>query len=91
MSLSRSVVRNTWWNLLGWTLPILVALFAIPPLIRGLGAERFGILAVAWAVMGYFALFDLGRSFERSEHASQKVIHSPSPKGNRDSPNILRV
>ena len=71
MSLSRSVVRNTWWNFLGWTLPILVALFAIPPLIRGLGAERFGILAVAWAVMGYFALFDLGLGKATTKFASE--------------------
>ena len=40
--------------------PVLVALFALPPLIAGLGAERFGFLTLAWLVIGYFNLFDLG-------------------------------
>ena len=32
----------------------------IPPLIRGLGADRFGILALGWATVGYFGLFEFG-------------------------------
>lgn len=55
-----SIVRNTRWNFLGFAFPIVVALFAIPALINGLGAQRFGVLAMGWAVMGYFALFDFG-------------------------------
>jgi O-antigen/teichoic acid export membrane protein len=43
-------------------LPIIVAIVAIPPLVRGLGAERFGILTLAWAAIGYFSLFELGLS-----------------------------
>jgi O-antigen/teichoic acid export membrane protein len=39
---------------------MLVALFCIPILIRGLGNERFGVLALAWALIGYASLFDLG-------------------------------
>jgi O-antigen/teichoic acid export membrane protein len=35
-------------------------LLVVRPLLHGLGAERFGILALAWAVMGYFALCDFG-------------------------------
>lgn len=41
-------------------MPMLVAILAIPPLIGLLGTERFGVLALAWAVMGYFGLFDFG-------------------------------
>jgi len=37
-----------------------VALFTIPVLIRSLGKERFGMLALAWLLVGYFGLFDLG-------------------------------
>lgn len=39
---------------------MVVALFAIPSLISGLGVERFGVLTLAWLVVGYFSLFDLG-------------------------------
>jgi O-antigen/teichoic acid export membrane protein len=37
-----------------------VAILAIPPLVRGLGPDRFGVLMLAWALIGYFSLFDLG-------------------------------
>ncbi len=54
------VAANAAWNLAGLGLPVLVALLTIPPLIRALGTERFGVLAIAWAFVGYFSLFDLG-------------------------------
>jgi O-antigen/teichoic acid export membrane protein len=34
--------------------------FSIPPLIRALGIDRFGVLTLAWMVIGYFSFFDLG-------------------------------
>jgi len=54
------LARNTIWNLLGQTLPMAVGLVTIPLLVRGMGAERFGVLSLAWIVVGYFSLFDLG-------------------------------
>lgn len=51
---------NSVYNVLGETLPMAVGLWAIPALIRILGTERFGLLTIAWAVIGYFSLFDLG-------------------------------
>jgi O-antigen/teichoic acid export membrane protein len=39
---------------------MLVALGTIPALIRTLGADRFGILTLAWMLIGYCSLFDLG-------------------------------
>lgn len=54
--------RNVLLNLVGWGIPAALALVAIPVLVRGYGASRFGVLAIAWAVIGYFGLFDLGLS-----------------------------
>ena len=54
------LARNTVWNLLGQVAPMGVALFAIPMLIHHIGTDRFGILTIAWMVVGYFSLFDLG-------------------------------
>lgn len=54
------LARNAVFNLAGQSAPMLVALFAIPTLIHGLGTDRFGILTLAWMVIGYFTLFDLG-------------------------------
>jgi O-antigen/teichoic acid export membrane protein len=47
-------------NLLAQVLPAVVAVVAIPFLVRGMGAERFGILSIAWVVLGSSAIFDLG-------------------------------
>lgn len=56
----RLLARNTLWNLLGSGAPALVALVAIPILIRHIGVSRFGVLSIIWTVVGYFSLFDLG-------------------------------
>lgn len=56
----RRLARNTLWNLMGLGAPMLAALIATPLLIRGLGVDRFGVLTMAWGIIGYFSLFDLG-------------------------------
>lgn len=56
----KALARNSLVNLAGFALPLLVGLIAIPPILRGLGIERFGVLTLAWALIGYFSLFDLG-------------------------------
>lgn len=48
------------WNMAGRVLPMLVALATIPLLIRGMGTDRFGVLMLVWAIIGYFSLFDFG-------------------------------
>jgi O-antigen/teichoic acid export membrane protein len=54
------LARNSVLNLLGQGVPFLAAVIAIPLLIRGLGTARFGVLTLAWIVIGYFSLFDFG-------------------------------
>lgn len=54
------LARNTSLNLIGRIAPLLVALVTMPYVIRHLGPDRFGLLSLAWMVVGYFALFDLG-------------------------------
>jgi O-antigen/teichoic acid export membrane protein len=56
----RLLARNTIWNLLGLLLPLAVGVMAVPVLIRGMGVARVGLLSLAWVVIGYFSLFDLG-------------------------------
>src|ERR1700683_1084822 len=55
-----SLARNTVWNIAGQAIPLAVAMAAIPYVVHGLGPERFGILAVAWLLLGNFALLDFG-------------------------------
>lgn len=56
----RLLARNTIWNLLGQLSPMVVALVTVPVLVRHFGISRFGVLTLAWSVIGYFSLFDLG-------------------------------
>lgn len=67
------LARNTIWNLIGLGAPLLVALFAIPLLIKGLGTARFGVLTLSWAVVGYFSLFDLGLGRALTKLVAEKL------------------
>jgi O-antigen/teichoic acid export membrane protein len=55
-----ALTRNVIWNFAGEGAPVIAAVVAIPLLIHHAGAERFGVLSIAWAMIGYFGLFDLG-------------------------------
>jgi len=57
---NKLIVRNTALNFFGLALPLAVGFVTIPLVVRALGTERFGILALVWVVFGYFGLFDLG-------------------------------
>lgn len=55
-----SIGRHTAYNLLGFLIPALLGLIAVPAYLALIGTERFGVMALAWLVLGYFGLFDLG-------------------------------
>ena len=67
------LARNVLWNLLGTGAPLLVGIVAIPILIEGLGAARFGVLTLAWMVVGYFSLFDLGLGRALTKLVAEKL------------------
>src|SRR5258708_16077863 len=69
----RLLARNVIWNLIGNGAPMLVAVFCIPLLIRGLGKDRFGVLALAWALIGYASLFDLGLGRALTQLVAKKL------------------
>ncbi len=72
--LSRKLLaRNSLLNLLGSVLPVLVAIIAIPILVRGIGTERFGILSLVWMFVGYFSLFDLGLGKAVTKLVAEKI------------------
>jgi O-antigen/teichoic acid export membrane protein len=70
---SRVLVGNVGWNLAGQGLPLLVALVAIPPLIHGLGTDRFGIVTLAWVFIGYFSILDLGIGRALTQMAAERL------------------
>jgi O-antigen/teichoic acid export membrane protein len=60
-------------NLIGQGSPLLVALLAIPLLIKGLGTDRFGILTLVWVVIGFSNVFDLGIGRALTQMAAEKL------------------
>jgi O-antigen/teichoic acid export membrane protein len=52
--------RNALLNLAGYGLPLVASLGCVPVLLDTLGQARFGFLSLAWALIGYFSLLDLG-------------------------------
>lgn len=55
-----SLRKNAIFNVLGWVVPILVNFISIPIIVQRLGYDQYGIWTLVMAVMGYFALLDLG-------------------------------
>jgi O-antigen/teichoic acid export membrane protein len=53
-------ISHVAWNILGLVIPLLVAAITVPHLIEKLGSERFGLLALAWSLVGYAGRIDLG-------------------------------
>src|SRR5207249_3995077 len=67
----RLLARNTLYNVLGQALPLLVGLAAIPVILRSLGEARFGLLGLAWAILGYVGAFDLGLGRATTKYVAQ--------------------
>jgi O-antigen/teichoic acid export membrane protein len=73
VSSGRSIAGNTLWNLLGNCFPVAVAVVCLPIIKRGLGTERLGIISLAWVVIGYFSLFDLGLSRALTKLVAERI------------------
>ncbi len=69
----KTIAKNTIYNLLGYGIPLIFALVIIPFLIKGLGTEKFGILSLAWVVIGYFSFFDFGIGRALTKIVAEKI------------------
>jgi len=82
---SRLLARNVALNVGGWALPAVCALAAIPALVHAMGAERFGLLALAWTLVGAFSPFDLGIGRALTQALAERVGRADQG----DSPDIV--
>jgi O-antigen/teichoic acid export membrane protein len=67
------VARNTLLNLAGEVAPLIAALVAIPVLLSGIGVDRFGLLGIAWMVIGYAGLFEFGLGRALTKIVSERM------------------
>ncbi|MFW6116415.1 MAG: oligosaccharide flippase family protein [bacterium] len=79
MNTAKRTINNTVFNTVGWGLPIVVNLLALPYIVRQLGEEAFGVFALILSVVGYFSFLDLGLNA-----ASVKYISKYQAQGKID-------
>ncbi len=53
-------ISHVTWNLCGLAIPLVVAALTVPILLETLGHEKFGLIALAWGLIGYAGALDLG-------------------------------
>ena len=81
------LARNVIWNGASEVAPLIIALVSTPIVIYRLGTDRFGVLALAWMVFGFFAFFDLGLSA-----AITKLVSDRLAAGREDEvPTLVRT
>jgi len=74
----KTLAKNSIYNLLGYSVPIITALIFIPILINGLGEEKFGLLNLAWMIIGYFSFFDFGIGKGLTKIVAEKISSDQS-------------
>ena len=70
------IARNSFLNLVGFTIPLLAGLVSVPIITRELGPARFGLLSLAFAILEYSTLFDLGLGAATTREVSASLAKS---------------
>ncbi len=81
----RRLAQNMLWSVFGSVLPLVVAVMAVPELVTKFGADRFGLLALIWATIGYFSLFDLGLGRALTKLVAERL----AAENQRDLPDLV--
>lgn len=84
---TRSFAHSISWNLAGAGIPLAFAFSAVPTLLAGYGNERFGLLTIIWALIGYFSIFDFGLGRALTKLVSERL----GSGGSADIPDIAQT
>jgi O-antigen/teichoic acid export membrane protein len=80
----RLLGRNTILNVVGYGVPLLVGVVAIPFTVHGLGVDRYGLLSLVWVMLGYLTIFDLGLGRATTKYVAEAL-------GNGDEDKVPRL
>jgi len=72
------VARNSLLNLCNEVWTLAVVFLTMPILIHRLGKDGFGLFSLAWVVLGYMAILDLGVSRAATKFVSEHLSRSQS-------------
>jgi len=78
--MNQRILKYSLLNFAGYFLPLLIGFLVIPWLLKNLGNERFGLLALSWAFIGYLTLFDFGLGRAMSQQVAKYVGQSEETK-----------
>jgi O-antigen/teichoic acid export membrane protein len=69
--MEKGILKNILINFVGLVLPTFVSLLTIPLYIKILGVDRYGVINLVWALIGYFSVLDLGVSLATENHIAK--------------------
>src|SRR5579862_1251927 len=69
----RSLFRNTVFNLSGELATLGIGVICVPYVVSKLGTDAFGILSIAWLLLGYMSIFELGLSRATTKFVAELV------------------
>ena len=72
--------RNAAFNIVGEAITFCTAVISVPLIVRRLGTDAFGILSIAWVVLGYMSLFDLGLARATTKFVAECISTSEDQK-----------
>lgn len=75
-----SIRRHAMYNMAGSMAPLTVTFVTVPLYLGLIGDERFGILALAWALLGYFSVFDFGLSRATAQRIASLADTEPQQR-----------
>lgn len=73
LSARRLLARNVGLAVLGQGAAVVIAVATVPVLIHALGPPRFGVLTLAWLLVGYAGLLDLGLGRALTKMTSERL------------------